>query len=214
MIKISVVVKEIVLNDEQALESIYKGYLNISSYARTIRKEVESKLLKEVKLETIIVSLNRVIAQIPLINDSENLNLLNIHLTPGLFELTYEKTLVNNERLKKVNLNSKITQGEYLNITQANSEFTIIFDKYNRELILETFKHIKPVFQINNLCAVTVKFDKSYLFMPNVIFKLVRKVASHSVNIIEIVSTATELTFIIEKKDTELVISKLSSLIL
>ena len=46
-------------------------------------------------------------------------------------------------------------------------------------------------------------FSQSYLTQPNVIFSIIAMLASHQINLLEIVSTYTELTMILEKKELE-----------
>lgn len=54
-----------------------------------------------------------------------------------------------------------------------------------------------------NLVALTIIFTADdFLHTPGVIFNAVRKLAWDNINIYEIVSTMTELTFILSKKDS------------
>jgi aspartokinase len=44
-------------------------------------------------------------------------------------------------------------------------------------------------------------FSKDFLYTPGVVYNIIRNIAWENINIFEIVSTNTELTFIIHKKD-------------
>ena len=53
------------------------------------------------------------------------------------------------------------------------------------------------------LVALTIVFTSDdFLHTPGIIFNAVRKLAWDNINIYEIVSTMTELTFILNKKDS------------
>jgi aspartokinase len=53
------------------------------------------------------------------------------------------------------------------------------------------------------LVALTIVFEgKNFLTTPGVIFTAIRRLAWEQINIYEIVSTMTELTFILGKKDS------------
>ena len=53
------------------------------------------------------------------------------------------------------------------------------------------------------MVALTIIFDsKDFLNTPGVIFTAIRKIAWEQINIYEIISTMTELTFILGKKDS------------
>jgi aspartokinase len=52
-----------------------------------------------------------------------------------------------------------------------------------------------------NLISLSMTFSKDFLYTPGVIFNIIRNIAWENINIYEIVSTKTELTFIIHKND-------------
>ena len=55
----------------------------------------------------------------------------------------------------------------------------------------------------SDLVALTIIFDsKDFFNTPGVIFSAIRKLAWEQINIFEIISTMTELTFILSKKDS------------
>jgi aspartokinase len=49
--------------------------------------------------------------------------------------------------------------------------------------------------------TLTLTFTKDFLYTPGVLFNIIRNIAWDNINIFEIVSTYTELTFVIHKKD-------------
>ena len=53
----------------------------------------------------------------------------------------------------------------------------------------------------SDLVSLTLTFSKDFFYTPGVIFNVVRNIAWENINIFEIVSTNTELTFILHKKD-------------
>jgi aspartokinase len=85
-----------------------------------------------------------------------------------------------------------------------------------REIILivpqETVKDIKNIFrnkmkaEYRNLVALSVRFSPDYVAQPNVLYALLGVLAIKRINLIEIVSTYTELTFILEQKDLEIAV--------
>ena len=60
MIKIKDVVKEIVLKDEEILYPLTHKLLNLSAYAKKIKKQVEEKSFKEMQTQGIVVALSRI----------------------------------------------------------------------------------------------------------------------------------------------------------
>jgi hypothetical protein len=60
---------------------------------------------------------------------------------------------------------------------------------------------IKPKIVVHNLAAIGVSFDKKHFDIPNTFFSLISILARARINIAEIVSTYTELIFIVSEKD-------------
>ncbi len=209
MINISTVIKEIVEEDEIILEMLRADMLNLSSYARSIHKEVEKRSFKEVKLKSLIVSLSRFAKQYPQEENNLPLKLDTLSVHVNLVDLSYEKTkgnLIRTEKLMKL-----FTQKEtFFTLVQGITEITIIADT---SLIAET-KHLfegeNPLSEMADLVGITVKSDVIYTQIPGQFYSLLHCFKVKKINIIEIVSTSTEITFVIDKKDIQLAISQLS----
>lgn len=203
MITVADVVEEIILESEIALTALSGGYLNLSAFAKTIKKEVEERSKKPVRVGTIVVALSRLTkklgkqkALIPEVVVDE------FTVKTPLVELSFERTNENIERLRKVYLEG-LPPNEFLDVTQSSSEITLIVNRDQLEKILKIFAKVKPKARLENLAAFTVKFKEEYIDEPNVIYALLRKLAIRKINIVEIVSTYTELTFILNANDID-----------
>ena len=93
MINISEKLKEILENDEIALEPTKAGFLNFSAYASSIHKELEKKCKKSIKHSTIVVSLTRIAKTLKKEADLKpTVYIEDLSIKSPLYELTYEKT--------------------------------------------------------------------------------------------------------------------------
>jgi aspartokinase len=92
-------------------------------------------------------------------------------------------------------------KGDILNIIQGNFEVSIITNERNKKKFLELLKNEKIQNIEENLVSLSMTFSKDFLYTPGVIFNIIRNIAWNNINIFEIVSTNTELTFILHKKD-------------
>lgn len=211
MIKISDIVKDSLKKDINALISFQKGILNLSAFAGTIKKSVEEKLYKPVKLNTIVAALRRVeleeILEDPLSRLVPEVIVDEVTIKSGLAEVTLpiSSILLNIIGKYKVeNLNSR----EYFAITMGTREITIIasqkfVEDLENKIIQDNMKVIK------NLAAVTVGLSEDYIREPNIIYTLVARLAARQINLMEIVSTYTELSFIVAEKDSRMVVDVL-----
>lgn len=212
MINITSVTKEILENDDVAKQALNAGFLNFSAYARKIHKHVEFSTKKLVKERSIVVALTRVSKEIKKEEILEVPKILNLSIHASLQEVTYEKTSVNLQNLNKVykKLQTLNLESSYFVVTQSNSQITIIADIEIIKIVKEEFKNTKPFFEVCDLAGVSVKFSLKYLQIPNVIYSFIKRLVAKKINIIEVVSTTTELTFIIKSSDVELTVSQLT----
>lgn len=211
MIKVTDVVQNIVKGDEVALEALRFGILNLSAYAAKIHPTVETVAVKSIKRGTIVVALSRLIKRLePVASLKPNVIIDDISIKSPLCELTYEKTEGVLRSAATLQILSQ-TKNDFFTMTQGLGELTIICTQRARERIITHLKTATKA-QYNHLVSVTVRFsEKNYIEVPNVIYVFVSALAARRINIIEIVSTYTELSFIVKRQDMERTLAALDS---
>lgn len=202
VLKVADSVRSILNNSETSKIALSNGLLNYSAYAELILKEVESKTKKPVKKGTVIAALSRYAK----IMDKEedlipNFTVKNILVKAGLTETTVEKTKGNLSLLKQLYVNEVFDRSEFMTVTQGISEITIICSEKSQKYISNLFKESEILASIPNLVAINLSFSEEFIQTTNVIYAILRTLALKKINIIELVSTYSELTFIIDKKD-------------
>lgn len=207
MINITSVVRDILYSSEDALLAMSNGYLNFSAYAKHIKNEVEKRSFKEVQTGSIVVGLSRIAKQVESRNPLETKVVIDsLTIKSPLVELVYDKTPESLRMLKKFYAKSKFDSTEFLTVTQGTSEITIICSQKTKIMILDIFT-VNPKAIVHGLVALSVRFDTKYISEPNIIFSILRKVALKRVVLAEVVSTYTELTFLLKESDLDQIIS-------
>lgn len=209
MIRVSDAVEQILIGDRTALEAIQRNFFNASSYAKQIHTAVAERTMKEVQIGTIVVSINRLLKRIqamPLYNPNIKLN--NFSVSSQIAEVTYEKTT---NSIAKIALleSSLLGMTDFYTLTHGLHEITILCNEDHADKVIEHFNQ-KPKIYLKNLVAISVRFSPEYINIPNTIYSLVGLLATKHINLIEIVSTYTELTFIIHREEMEAAIALLS----
>lgn len=222
MRSVSTAVESIIQQDEIALEAMTRGVLNLSAYAEEIQKEVEENTWKEVKKGTIVVALSRFMQELQLVSDSETNNdkaknlqsirpkvyIDDISIRSPLCDISFEKTKLTQEATKKLLGSSLYKQhSSFFTVTEGVSEITLIAPQKAYDAILKLYAAqpfaVTPKASYQNLTGISVRFSEEYLSMPNVVYVLIGQLAVQRVNIIEVVSTYTELAVIVEEHDTD-----------
>ena len=212
MIKIQPIVRDIVLREIEACFALTNGYMNMSSYAYRIKSRVEELAKKQVTITSLVVSLSRLRKEFkkerPLIR---NVPIKNITTKLPLSEITYENTNMFIKKLESFYKDISITQEDFFTITMGTAEIDIICSSNLENKVLKHFK-MKPKIINHNLAAIGISYGSEVFGMPNIFFSLLSVTARARINIEELVSTPTELIFIVAEKDFAKTVALFSAL--
>ncbi|MEK7128668.1 MAG: hypothetical protein AAB933_03880 [Patescibacteria group bacterium] len=201
MIKIQPIVRDIIMGEMEAYFALGNGYMNMSSYAYQIKPKVEIMTKKQVTINSLVVSLSRLrkefIKERPLIQD---IPITNITTKLPLTEIVYENTDNSIARLESFHKKISVTREDFFTTTVSTTELNVICSSNIAKKVLKHFG-MKPKFATDNLAAVGISFNPAQFDIPNTFFSLISVLARTRINIAEIVSTYTELIFIVAEKD-------------
>ena len=212
MIKVQSVVRDIVMAELEAYIALTNGYMNMSSYAHRIRPKVQLLAKKDTTIASLVVALSRLKNEFkkekPLIYD---VPIKNISTKMPLSEIVYEKTNKFILELESLHGSISVSSEDFLTITIGTAEIDMICSSNLENKILKHFK-VKPKIINHNLSAIGVSFGSEVFGMPNTFFSLISVTARARINIEELVSTPTEIIFIIAEKDFSRTVSLFSDL--
>lgn len=204
MIKIADSVRGMVYESEIALTALANGYLNLSAYAKSIQQDVEQTAKKPVKIGSIVAALSRLAhtlqQQPPLL---PYVHIENLSVKSGLVEITLNKTTENRNLMQSLNRDPLFASADFFTVTQGMHEISLVVPRELSGRVRACFRGQKPKLILDHLAALTVRFGEEYIRVPNVTYALVRHFAIRRINIVEIVSTFTELTFILAEDDLD-----------
>lgn len=204
MLKIIDAVRTIVSEDEVAYEALRLGFLNLSAYAVKILPRVETLTWKSVKKPTVVVALSRLAAELQAAPGLLcPLKLDDLNVKSPLTVYSYEKTMANITHLRQLYKQLNNTPNQFVAATQGSREITLIVPAEFQDQVA-TFFPDKPKAVFSAAVGISVSFSDQYLPVPNVIYTILSALAVHRVNVIEVVSTYTELSVIIAQADLEL----------
>ncbi|MBI3342179.1 hypothetical protein HY024_03590 [Candidatus Curtissbacteria bacterium] len=208
MIKISQAVQNILAADELAQEALAENLLSLSAYADKIHKQVEKLTFKEVKRGSIVVALSRLAEKKrfapPL---KPEVKIADISVRGSLTVLTYPKTADTQRKLHTMQP-FKVAATDIFAVTEGNSQISIAAANKSVKVVTEHMG--KPKKELENLSAVTAEFAKDYSQIPNVLYVLFSALGAKRINILGIICTESEISFIVEKTAMEQVIASLN----
>lgn len=203
MVNVSHLVKKFVDDNPFVAEAMQRGIISNPGLAEELKPEFEKEMKKEVRLPAIVMALRRYGEELEKkVPDKKTDKLTSeINLKSGLCVIGVRNTTTASEVIEKIHQLVDYEKGDTLNISRGNTNIAIIINEKYEEKILSILKKEDLIEQKDNLVSVTITFSKEYFDTPGVIFAVIRRLAWHSINIVELISATKELSVIIKKED-------------
>lgn len=197
-------VREIIQKDPIAYEALGRDMLNTHSYARSIHEQVEEWCMKEVQVNTIVTALRRMqpdTAGLATLVPDFFMEAISVRV--GLAELAMVKGEVSHKVGKWLD-RQQHRPNEFFLTTRGNQETNFIFP----ERLLDALKKKHTLNGVLNgivqgLAVVTLSYPSELTFEPNVGYALMRALALKHINVVEVISTYSEVSFVISKGDVD-----------
>ena len=204
MKRISEAIEDIVSNHSALGFGFYHDLLNLTHVARFLKPSIEAITKKEVTESSILMNLSRLrkkLAQRPAAID-EKLILDKVSIQSGLCSATVSKTSTSHQEINQIFNRIQSCNG-FITVTEGLREVTVIIESENLSLLTESFQSKARIFH-QNLASLGITFSKRYLEVKGILHQLLEEIALHNINIVEIASTATELTIFLHEEDAQL----------
>jgi hypothetical protein len=204
-------VRSLMEEDEIAREAARRGILNSSAYSREILDQVEEETWKDVEESSVTVAVNRISQEDNWGPIRPDLLLDRISVETGLVDVTFERTSELRELLTAFlpPLRQQFHQDLFIE-TSGQHQVTMVmsnrmWQEFQRQIDQE------PLGIFENQVAISISFDESFLPVPNFIYSVLGIFALDNINIIEIFSTMTEITIVINNEDLDLALSRVKN---
>lgn len=202
MVTISHVVQKLVSEHVWILEAIDQGIISYGALAKKLQPEITKELNKEIKTHAIVMALHRYEDKLRQKHQPINFDYHSeIILKTDVCDISVRRSPTLFVSLKKLYDIVNFENGDILNMIHGRCEVSIVTNDRYYGRTLELLKKEKILHTEKNLACLTLTFQQGYLRVPGVLFHVLRNLAWENINIFEIVSTNTELSFIISKED-------------
>lgn len=214
MISIGDSLNEIISHYPFLEESLSKGIINYSALAREIRPQIEKKLYKSVKEGAIVMALKRISQRLSKNKSKVGVtsNLTDLTVRSNLSEFTFQHSETLPEKTRQLFTQIATKRDIVCTLSEGIRETTFIISSEIVNTAKEVFIGEVLIAQINNLSSISIKLPKEVVYIPGVYYQILKMLAWEDINIIEVLSTYTELTIIIENKDVDRAFSSLKNL--
>lgn len=214
MITVSQVVDDLIKDSPFLEEGLEEGLINLSSLARQLKPKIEAKLYKDVQVGAIVMALKRL--SISLAGQPKDVRLKNvlqnlgdITVRSGISEFTYSNSPTLTQNQAEVMQKASEIKNSFLTITDGIYE-TSLFVSTNLTIYIEQiFNSENLKAKLTGLSSITIIIPEEATQIPGVYYSILKKLAWEGINIIEVISSFTELTIILEEKNVDKAFSAL-----
>ncbi len=204
MKSVSSAVKDTIETRPFLLEAMIRGIVSFNSLAEELRPDLEQQTGKEVTQSSVVMALRRYA-------DELKHRRAQMNDRPMQFEITMRTRIFDINLVKDDSLLSSLDQvyrmvsiqrGDFLNISIGSNEISIAVSQKYRQQLMDLFKSAEIIHAMDDLVAVTILFTGDFVHTPGVVYEAVRRLAWENINVFEIISTTSELTFVVIKEDS------------
>ncbi|MBT4823930.1 hypothetical protein HN695_01015 [Candidatus Woesearchaeota archaeon] len=201
MVTIARTVEKIIERKPFLQEALIRGIVNVAALAEEITSEVEQEMGQKVKFSAVMMAIRRLGEKLEktVINRVKFDKSTDVSLRSDLYEITLKKIPGVQTKISKLYelINSK--ENDILTVTQGFHEITLITNKRNKEKIKKIFKKEEIKSEIEDLASVTINIPPEAIESVGLFYIATKALTWENINAIEVVSTFTELTFIIKE---------------
>lgn len=213
LVKISIakVVREIIEGDEHAYNALSRGFANLSALARTIKKDVETKIGTEVSLAAIISALKR-IEKTGKSSLQESLKVLansSISLRTNLAKISVK---ANEQSLDKITKIISMHMNSMIQISWSPTAYSLVFDQSLMPKMLSYFGN-EALEKKSDLAAMVINSPPEIISTPGCVALITSKLSKKEINIEDVVSTYTYTLLVFKMEDIAEAFRSISDLI-
>jgi hypothetical protein len=212
MITIATAVEELVRGAPFLEEGLAAGLLNLSALARRLRPQLERELHKQVGEAAVMMALRRLAPQVAA-RHAGLVDLLrrmrDLTVRSNLVEFTFRISPTTLQGQREL-LHAVAAQRDvFLTITRGVYEVTLIASSSIEKQIESAFRDEALVSRLSDLSAIILALPVDSVTVPGVHYALLKQLAFLGLNVVEVVSTYSELTLVLAKADVDRAFSAL-----
>ncbi len=203
MVTISHVVSKLINENIYLQEAIGKKIASYGSVAKQLKADIEEELRKEVAHYAVVAAIRRYAERMDVkFRDIKfDANASEVNLKTNVIDINVRKTLGLFDKLKRIYDIIKFEQGDILHIIYGRNSVNIVTNERYKDKICNFLQHEKILNTAENLVCLSFSIGNKLVNTAGVLFQIVRNFAWEDINIIEVISIDSEITFIVSEKD-------------
>ncbi len=189
-------------NEPFLVQALSRRIVNFGALAVEFQPGIEKALGRPVKVSAIAMALHRFgEKQRPQKTAGASVLRTELVLRTGLVDLTLARSGSLIHKVRELYAREDLSHGDFFNIIWGTQEVGVITDEKHLAQAQRVFEGERVLNVEPGLVALSMTFGKDFFYSPGAIARVTNELAWHHVNIFEVVSTLTEFTVLVKKKD-------------
>jgi len=202
MVTIARIVEKMIKENPSLEIALSKDIISYSKLARYLREEVEKEFGKKVNDAAITVALKRLRERSgKLFEKKGEFYALELNTGSNLMELTIGKSGRLPQQMKAIYELPELEEGCIMHAIHGNNQTTFVFTDRLEKKMKGLMAGEKLLSEIHGLAQLSIRFDEKMFETTGFIVYVLKELAWNSINLVEVVSTYTELIIIVRKDD-------------
>lgn len=216
MIKIGSITSRLIQQSPFIAEALEAGLINISALARMLQPEVSKLAGKPVQTGAIVMAIQRLPAS-GLSHPERALknffrNLQDISVRSDLLDYTFQNSdtisAQQAQLFKRIGRQPKI----FYSVSRGIAETTLLIARSFEQEVEQLFEGEKLLSKEEGLNAITLMLPAENRVLFGIYYFILRQLAWHGINVVEVVSTSHEFTIVVRDADLDQAFASLMQL--
>ncbi len=204
MVTISHLVAKMIEKKPFLEEALAQGIVNYAALAEKLTPFIEKELGKKVRYSAVMMAIRRFRETIErgfVVGSNLKFKDTDITIKSDLVEITLLKSPSALQNVQKVYSIADNQRGDFLTVTQGIYEVMVICPKQLKSQVIKLFYSEKKLAVIDGLAALTLKLPVDAVDTIGYFYAVTKALNWDNINIVEIVSTFTEMTYVLKEDD-------------
>jgi aspartokinase len=183
-------------------EGLAAGIINHSALARRLRPVIERELVKPASQAAVMMAIRRV-APARAQRAAKPVRFGEITLRSHLTALTYQASPHTGSKVRRLFDRLSRRRSEFVTYTQGVSEVMVVVSADAEDAAAEAMTGEHQIARLRHLAALVIRLAPSTVRRPGVYYGILKQLSWRSINVVDVVSTFTEFTIVVEDKDVD-----------
>ncbi len=201
MVTIARVVEKIVMENPSLEIALSKDLISYSKLARYLKEEVKKELRKDVKDSAIIVAIKRLQEKAAKTYEKPGeFSARSLTTYSNLMEVAVITSSGLPQKIQRIYSFPELGEGAILNISEGINQTVFVFSENLEKKVCGGLEGEKMLVKKKGISQISISFGKQMFETPGFLVYVLKELSWNGINVIEVVSTYTELNIMVESK--------------